>query len=139
MPNSQDSQDSQERRNEDKSRGQQLPNFVEHLWLTPTAAIAAGGQTIRSGDRRDEPLLSGQAASVSGHPPQTTPTDGGERLTSGLQLNPLFVEWLMGWPAGWTLFACSETELSHFRLRMRSALSRIALPPEAPAQPSLFG
>jgi hypothetical protein len=32
-------------------------------------------------------------------------------------LNPLFVEWLMGWPPGWTLlawtdFACSETALS---------------------------
>jgi hypothetical protein len=60
-------------------------------------------------------------------------------------LNPLFVEWLMGWPPGWTLlawsdFACSATELSRFKQRMRSALSAIALPAEAPpAQLALFG
>ncbi|WP_244656141.1 hypothetical protein [Rhizobium favelukesii] len=60
-------------------------------------------------------------------------------------LNPLFVEWLMGWPPAWTLvawtdFACSETELSHFKQRMRSALLSLGLPQEAPlAQLSLFG
>lgn len=60
-------------------------------------------------------------------------------------LNPLFVEWLMGWPPGWTLlawtdFACSEMELSHFKQRMRSALLSLGLPHEAPpAQLALFG
>lgn len=60
-------------------------------------------------------------------------------------LNPLFVEWLMGWPPAWTLvawtdFACSETELSRFKQRMRSALSVLGLPREAPpAQLALFG
>lgn len=64
-------------------------------------------------------------------------------------LNPLFVEWLMGWPPGWTLiheirlvssgFACSETALSRFRRDMRCALSRLALHDAPPAQASLFG
>lgn len=60
-------------------------------------------------------------------------------------LNPLFVEWLMGWPPAWTLvawtdFACSETELSLFKQRMRSALLSLGLPHEAPpAQLALFG
>lgn len=60
-------------------------------------------------------------------------------------LNPLFVEWLMGWPPAWTLvawtdFACSETELSHFKQRMRSALLSLGLPQAAPpAQLTLFG
>lgn len=64
-------------------------------------------------------------------------------------LNPLFVEWLMGWPPGWTLlslglawtdFACSATALCLWKQRMRSALSSLALPQEAPAaQLSLFG
>ncbi len=60
-------------------------------------------------------------------------------------LNPLFVEWLMGWPPAWTLvawtdFACSETELSLFKQRMRSALLSLGLPREAPpAQLALFG
>ncbi|MER9912824.1 hypothetical protein NKJ71_19550 [Mesorhizobium sp. M0050] len=60
-------------------------------------------------------------------------------------LNPLFVEWLMGWPPGWTLlawtdFACSATALSLFKQRMRFALSQLASPTAAPpAQLALFG
>ena len=38
------------------------------------------------------------------------------------RLNPLFVEWLMGWPIGWTSSACWEMELYRYRRRMRSAL-----------------
>ena len=65
-------------------------------------------------------------------------------------LNPLFVEWLMGWPRGWTFLAltppasndcgCSATGLSAWKLRMRSALSSLGLPPPGPpVQHSLFG
>lgn len=60
-------------------------------------------------------------------------------------LNPLFVEWLMGWPPGWTLlawidFACSATELSRYRQRMRCALFANASPPPAPpVQVDLLG
>ncbi len=60
-------------------------------------------------------------------------------------LNPLFVEWLMGWPPGWTLLAwtdlgCSATAWFHWRAAMRSELLRIGLPREAPPeQMSLFG
>ncbi len=138
-PNSQDSQDSQDKRNEGSSRGQQLPNFVEHMWSTPAVADVQGGRMTRSGERSNELLLNGQTAFLSGHLDPTTSTDGAPRSTSGLQLNPLFVEWLMGWPAGWTLFACSATELSRFKQRMRSALSRLAWPADPPAQLSLFG
>ena len=38
------------------------------------------------------------------------------------QLSPVFGEWLMGWPRGWTGFRCSATELSRWRRRMRSQL-----------------
>ena len=64
------------------------------------------------------------------------------------QLNPIFVEWLMGWPPGWTMTArgaapngsaCSETALSRYRQLMRSALSSLASPPAAsPAQTDVF-
>lgn len=59
-------------------------------------------------------------------------------------LNPLFVEWLMGWPPGWTLlvssdFACSATALSRFRQHMRCALSQLVLHDAPPAQACLFG
>lgn len=136
-PNSQDSQD---RRNDGSSRGQQLPNFVEHMWSTPAVADVTGGRKSRSRTRSGELLLNGQAASLSGPRAPTTPKPGETSSTSGLQLNPLFVEWLMGWPAGWTLFECSATELSRFKRRMRSELSRLVSPPAAPpAQLNLFG
>lgn len=75
---------------------------------------------------------------------QTIPTSGAVPSKTGRSLNPLFVEWLMGWPPGWTLlawtdFACSATELSLFKQRMRSALSQLASPAAAPpAQLALF-
>jgi hypothetical protein len=51
---------------------------------TPTVACATGGQTSRGGERKDEPLLAGVA---------------------GGSLNPDWVEWLHGWPIGWTALA----------------------------------
>ncbi|WP_414709644.1 DNA cytosine methyltransferase [Rhodopseudomonas sp.] len=59
-------------------------------------------------------------------------------------LNPLFVEWLMGWPWRWTLvawigFGCSATELSRWKRHMRSALLKIDSPSEPVVQHSLFG
>lgn len=135
-PNSQDSQD---RRGRAAATGQQLPNFVEHVWSTPAVADVTGGRKARSGTRSAELLLNGQTEFLSGHLDQTTSTGGERSSTSGLQLNPLFVEWLMGWPTGWTGFACSATELSRFKQRMRSALSQLTLHAAPPAQLSLFG
>jgi len=41
------------------------------------------------------------------------------------RLNPVFEEWLMGWPPGHALCACSATEWFHWQQRMRGALSRL--------------
>lgn len=41
------------------------------------------------------------------------------------RLNPLFVEWLMAWPKGHALCACSETEFIHWQQQMRGALSQL--------------
>jgi hypothetical protein len=41
------------------------------------------------------------------------------------RLNPLFVEWLMGWPPGHALCDCSETEWSRWSQDMRGALSQL--------------
>jgi hypothetical protein len=71
--------------------------------------------------------------------------DGKPCSTERRSLNPLFVEWLMGWPPGWTLlvssdFGCSATALSRFKRHMRFALSQLASHDEAPpAQLALFG
>ena len=65
------------------------------------------------------------------------------------RLNPLFVGWLMGWPIGHALCACSATEFTHWQQRLRGALShmpmasgpwiwRAAEGAAGPAQMSLF-
>ena len=48
------------------------------------------------------------------------------------RLNPVFVEWLMGWPIGWTSLPLGlidsrllEMELCHWWRLMRSSLSRL--------------
>lgn len=66
------------------------------------------------------------------------------------RLNPLFVGWLMGWPIGHALCACSGTEFTHWQRHMRGALSHLPTaygpwiwaPPNAaqkPVQIEMFG
>lgn len=55
------------------------------------------------------------------------------------KLSAAFVEWLMGWPPGWTACACSATAWSRFKARMRSELSALPWPEDQPAQLSFFG
>ncbi len=43
------------------------------------------------------------------------------------RLNPVFVEWLMGWPPGHALCGCSATEWSRFAQAMRGALCQLPL------------
>lgn len=89
------------------------------------------------------PLYLGEVAishaALSGHLDPTTSMDGATSSPSGRKLNPRFVEMLMGWPPGWTNFACSETALSLWKQLMRSELSRFAYRPAPPPQPDLFG
>ena len=65
------------------------------------------------------------------------------------RLNPLFVGWLMGWPIGHALCACSETEFILWQQHMRGALSQLPTAsgpwiwrpsegPERPAQMNFF-
>jgi hypothetical protein len=65
------------------------------------------------------------------------------------RLNPLFVGWLMGWPIGHALCACSAMEFILWQQRMRGALSQQPMAsgpwiwrptdaPEGPAQMTLF-
>lgn len=160
-------------RSDGKMRGDRLDYATEQLWSTPRASdgekggpnqsFGAGGiplpaQTVQwmtprshevgnyqysRGDKTKPVLtLTGQASSL---PVLMTVKTGKPHSKDRRSLNPLFVEWLMGWPPGWTLlawtdFACSETELSAWKRRMRCALLQLGLPPEAPpAQLALFG
>ena len=59
------------------------------------------------------------------------------RWATRLRLNVPFVEWLMGWPIGWTDCAGVATASSQWWQAMRTELSRLSSPPRA-AQGMLF-
>jgi hypothetical protein len=123
-------------------------------WATPTVADTEGGRANRSGDRSGELLIRGQALQLHSRQDPMTSPDGATPLRSGLILNPLFVETLMGWPPGlsglaighhtpapcaWTGCACSAVAWFRWRRLSRSALSRLSLPEPLPVQLDLFG
>jgi len=74
----------------------------------PTPNTMTGGQTSRSGSRKGEKLIGGLARGL--HDPKTCNHGGECRPT----LNPQFVEWLMGWPIGWT--DLEPLEMGTFRM-----------------------
>ncbi len=74
-----------------KTAGWGLSSAVK-MWPTPNACKASNDTTLRkSGDGRDRPNKLGWAVS-----------ENAEDLTEPGPLNPEWVEWLMGWPSGWT-------------------------------------
>jgi hypothetical protein len=91
-------------------------------WYTPSANEDAAG---RLGAKMQQ-MLKQQAESHSGRqaPRVTGPTFPPN--SGPLRLNPAFVEYLMGWPHGWTDFAPVATAWSRWLRRMRSELSRLA-------------
>jgi len=94
-------------------------------WSTPSAAMHNDGESVESwrtrqkrlkekkinGNGAGEPLTIQVKASSLRNPDQTS----GD--TSQMRLNPLFVEWLMGLPKGWTAFEPLETESYLCKLR----------------------
>jgi len=114
------------------------------LWQTPTNADTLGGHLSRSGDRSQELLLKGQvrhwASPVARDYRAPHPNDRNgclpvqatglpTELTAGngrVSLNPLFVEWLMGWPRGWTDCGSRVTGWSRWLRQSRSFASELA-------------
>lgn len=91
--------------------------------------------------RDSEPTMTDGSPSIScasyrfSRPDPQTP--GGQTSSKECRtLNPLFVEWLMGWPRGWTDLDSPATGWSLFRRRMRTELFRLCS--QKPAQGSLF-
>lgn len=117
-------------------------NEVAKTWGTPSTMAANGrGYTRDGGVRGKERLaLTGQATSLS-PPPVRQSGSAGARSSSGghgshrLSLNPSFVEWLMGWPPGWTDCGSPVMAFTHWLQRQRTALSALnwnyAAPPDA--------
>jgi DNA (cytosine-5)-methyltransferase 1 len=128
---------------------------VQTSWLTPSASEDAAGSI----DGKMQKMLTHQAKETTWATPiardwrdgaatsENVPTNSilGRQAPrsmkngkgSSLTLNPLFVEWLMNWPIGWTDCASAVTGLSLWRQRMRSELSRLLLVSKS-AQADLF-
>lgn len=79
------------------------------MWATPTAGDAKGSRTLET--NAAHPGLSLTDMTQRGRLDLRPATSGSESSEPGqtsrprLRLNPLFVEWLMGWPIGWTSVA----------------------------------
>lgn len=107
-------------------------------WATPTSRDWKDG-TCASADVPTNALPAKQSVRwesplpASGPPAPTTSTGGAKSSTSGRTLNPRFVEWLMGWPVGWT----------EVRPPIESTVSASAVtassPPNAPSRSAFSG
>jgi hypothetical protein len=98
-------------------------------WSTPRASDGEKGGPNMSFGTGGTPL---PAQAVRFHPslPDLRSLAYGREL-QGRTLNPLFCEWLMGWPIGWTAFEFAVTESCPWRQRMRGEFSKLVLRYEA--------
>jgi len=77
------------------------------LWATPAASDGQRGGTITD-------KMTGQSLPQMVNTPAKWPTPTvQDSEQAGGQLNPTWVEWLMGWPPGWTDLKPLETDKSH--------------------------
>jgi len=101
----------------------QLPNYVAHCFTPPAQSIKPHGAPSSMWRPMSRQLFRSAMSKAS-------PTAQRRWLRQDAwrkrRLNPWFVEWLMGWPPGHALCACSGTEFAHWQQRMRGAL--LALP-----------
>lgn len=95
-----------------------LPATVR-LWPTPSATLGTNGGLVTPEKAREGGTLIEALSARTTWPTPTiagnynrkgaSPTSGDGLATAvGGQLNPTWVEWLMGWPLGWSASACSE-------------------------------
>lgn len=77
---------------------------LRRLWITPRTANMKGST---------QRLQQGSNDSIK---------EQAQALTGKKRLNPAFVEWLMGWPAGWTDCERAVTGWCLYKQRMRSVL-----------------
>ena len=96
-PTVQDSNKATKRWREDHQNNLTAAVFnPERMFPTPTTRDYKGGYKTESLTRKD-----GKSRAMDALPNAVLDGKGVETSTGG-QLNPTWVEWLMGWPLGWT-------------------------------------
>jgi hypothetical protein len=100
----------------------QLPNAVAHGFSLPVLPMPPHGPKLSQLRPIWRPLRALLIASHGRHVWRRLWKRRGKR-----RLNPLFVGWLMGWPIGHALCACSATEFTHWQQHMRGALSQLPM------------
>jgi len=86
--------------------------FTPAMWPTPATRDYKGGHAPRSLTRKDGKTRMDILPNVVAYGGKTTQQLSQEKqdcCKSTLQLNPAWVEWLMGWPVGWTDLKLLET------------------------------
>ena len=99
-----------EREGLESGRNRQSPTLSTvvrspNLWPTPCASEARQGYQDRNNGKKGQESLS-------------TVVQGGPSHLVGGSLNPTWVEWLMGWPLGWT--DCDASATDRFRQWLHS-------------------
>ena len=89
--------------------------MAARMWRTPDASVTTGG-AANAEDRKSQGHAIGLHDQVRMCPTPRTPRPhdsqgkaAGDNYATGGQLNPTWVEWLMGFPLGWTDSEHSET------------------------------
>jgi len=126
-------------RTDGKSRMDLLHYRAEQGFIRPDPTTMPNGQRSLPHVPISRPLWAFMIAS-HGHAVSRRILKGRARR----RLNPLFVGWLMGWPIGHALCACSATEFTLWQRHMRGALSQLSMalgpwiwrPTEGPERPA---
>jgi hypothetical protein len=112
-------------RQDGKSRMDML-DWQAESWQTPRAADSQGAGWMKQKDGSKLDMLSKQAKKFQPtHQDQPSETAGQQSSKPRRTLNPLFVEWLMGWPPGWTDCGLPVTEFTRWLQLMRGELSTL--------------